>query len=55
VIRRSYCKTLREQWGDKAHEVRERLTDALEIAKRTCRKVEEKTIEGARTTDKTIR
>ena len=30
--------------SDKAHEVRERLTDALDAAKRTCRRLEEKSI-----------
>ena len=34
--------------GTKAQEVRERLTDALESAKRTCRQLEEKAIEGAK-------
>jgi ElaB/YqjD/DUF883 family membrane-anchored ribosome-binding protein len=41
--------------GDKAEEVRERLSDALETAKRNCRELEAKTIEGARATDKVIR
>ncbi len=41
--------------GDKAHAVRERLTGALETARRNCRNLEEKAIEGARTADKTIR
>ena len=41
--------------GDRAHQVRERLSDALESAKRTCRKLEEKAIEGAKATDKVIR
>ena len=34
--------------GDKAQEVRERLTDALETAKRTCHRLEEKAVEGLR-------
>ncbi len=41
--------------GDKAHEVRERLADALESAKRSCRRLEDKAIEGAKTADRTIR
>ena len=41
--------------GEKAHEVRERLTDAMESAKRACRRLEEKAIEGAKAADRTIR
>ena len=41
--------------GDKAHEMRERLTRTLETAKATCRRLEEKAIEGAKATDKVIR
>jgi ElaB/YqjD/DUF883 family membrane-anchored ribosome-binding protein len=41
--------------GDRAHEVRERLTDALESAKRSCRRLEDKAIEGAKAADRTIR
>ena len=41
--------------GGKVQEIRERLADTLEATKRTCRKLEDKTIEGARTTDKAIR
>ncbi len=41
--------------GDKAHAVRERLTDALESAKRNCRQLEERTIESAKAADQTIR
>ena len=41
--------------GDKAQEVRERLTDALDAAKRTCHRMDEKAIEGAKVADKTIR
>ncbi len=41
--------------GDKAHEVRERLSDALATAKRNCRELEEKAIAGAKATDKVIR
>jgi ElaB/YqjD/DUF883 family membrane-anchored ribosome-binding protein len=41
--------------GDRAHQVREKLSDALESAKRTCRKLEDKAIESAKATDKVIR
>lgn len=41
--------------GDKAQEVRERLTDALEAAKRTYRKIEDRAVESAKAADKTIR
>ncbi len=41
--------------GDKAHEVRERLSDTLDTAKRNCRELEEKAIDGAKATDKVIR
>ena len=41
--------------GDKANEVRERLSAALEAAKRSCRRIEERAIEGAKATDKVIR
>jgi len=41
--------------GEKAHDARERLAAALEIAKKTCHKIEEKTIETAKAADKTIR
>jgi ElaB/YqjD/DUF883 family membrane-anchored ribosome-binding protein len=41
--------------GDKAHDVRERLTGALESAKRSCRRLEEKALKGARAADRTIR
>lgn len=41
--------------GDKAHEVRQRLTEALESAKRTCRRLEEKALEGAKAADRAIR
>ncbi len=48
-------KTTAGAVGDKAHEVRERLSDALETAKRNCRELEEKAIDGAKATDKVIR
>lgn len=41
--------------GEKAHEVRERLNELVDSAKRTCQKLESKTIEGAKAADKTIR
>jgi len=41
--------------GDKAQEVRERLTATLDTAKRTCRDLEDKAIEGSKAADKTIR
>ena len=41
--------------GDKAQEIRERLNDALVETRDTCRKLEDKTLEGARAADKTIR
>ena len=41
--------------GDKAQEVRERLTDALETAKRTCHRLEEKAVEGAKAADRVVR
>ena len=47
--------TTKDAVGDKAQEVRERLTDALDATKRTCRELEDKAIEGAKAADKTIR
>ena len=47
--------TTKDAVGGKAEEVRERLTDALDAAKRTCRDLEGKAIEGAKAADKTIR
>ena len=47
--------TTKDAVGDKAQEVRERLTDALDATKRTCRDLEDKAIEGAKAADKTIR
>jgi ElaB/YqjD/DUF883 family membrane-anchored ribosome-binding protein len=41
--------------GEKAEEVRKRLEGALKSAKRTCLRMEEKAIDGARAADKTIR
>lgn len=41
--------------GDKAHEVRERLSELMDSAKRTCNRLEDRTIEGAKAADRTIR
>ena len=41
--------------GDKAHEMRARLSAALESAKDSCRRLEERAIAGAKATDKVIR
>lgn len=41
--------------GEKAHELRERLARTLEAARATCRRLEEKTKQGAKATDKVIR
>ena len=41
--------------GDKAREARARLTNALESAKETCRRLEDKALAGAKATDKVIR
>ena len=43
------------QAGDKMTELRARLTSALESTKATYRKIEEKTVAGAKVADKTIR
>ena len=47
--------TTKDVVGDKAEEVRKRLTDALDAAQRTCRQLEDKTIEGAKAADGAIR
>lgn len=41
--------------GEKAHEARERLKSALEAAKNSIHKIEDKAIAGAKVADKTIR
>ncbi len=41
--------------GEKAQEVRERLSETVESARRACSKLEEKAVEGAKATDKVIR
>lgn len=43
------------QAGEKVSEVRHRLGAALESAKETCHRVQDKTIEAAKATDKVIR
>jgi ElaB/YqjD/DUF883 family membrane-anchored ribosome-binding protein len=43
------------QAGEKASESRNRLAAAIESAKATCQRVEEKTIGAAKATDRTIR
>ena len=44
-----------EALGDKARETRVRLTETLESAKATCRRLEEKAMQGAEATDQVIR
>jgi ElaB/YqjD/DUF883 family membrane-anchored ribosome-binding protein len=41
--------------GEKVNEVRQRLTGALDDAKRSCRRLEGRAIESAKVADKTIR
>ncbi len=43
------------QAGDKLGDLRDRLSGAVESAKDTCRRIEEKAIAGARAADETIR
>ena len=43
------------QTGEKVSEIRARLTAAMEAAKVTCRRIEEKTVAAAKATDRTIR
>ena len=43
------------QAGEKVSEVRSRLAGALESAKATCHRLEEKTVAAAKATDQTIR
>jgi ElaB/YqjD/DUF883 family membrane-anchored ribosome-binding protein len=47
--------TTKDAVGDKAEEVRERLTAALDAAKRTCLQLEDKAVEGAKVADNAIR
>ena len=43
------------QAGEKMGELRSRLSSALESAKATCQRIEEKAVAGAKAADKTIR
>jgi ElaB/YqjD/DUF883 family membrane-anchored ribosome-binding protein len=43
------------QAGEKASQARSRLAAAIESAKATCQRLEEKTVAAAKATDKTIR
>ena len=43
------------QAGDKAGELRERLAAALESAKATCQRIEDRAVAGAKAADQTIR
>jgi ElaB/YqjD/DUF883 family membrane-anchored ribosome-binding protein len=47
--------TTKDAVGDRADEVRERLTAALDAAKRTCLQLEGKAVEGAKAADKVVR
>ncbi len=57
IVRNSeeLLQTTKDAVGDKAQDVRERLSDALDTAKRTCRDLEGKASESAKAADKTIR
>jgi len=44
-----------DQSGDRIHEVRSRLTAALEAAKAACQRLEDKTVATAKATDRVIR
>ena len=48
-------QTTAGQAGDKMSELRSRLSTALESAKATCQRIEEKAVAGAKVADKTIR
>jgi len=41
--------------GDKASEIRSRLANAIETAKATCQRLEEKSVAAAKATDRVIR
>lgn len=47
--------TTKDAVGDKAEEVRARLTSALAAARRTCRQLEERALDSAKAADRTIR
>ena len=48
-------KSTANQSGDRASEVRSRLAAALESAKATCQRLEDKTVAAAKATDRVIR
>ena len=48
-------KATADQAGEKVAELRNRLAQALESAKVTCQRLEEKTVEAAKATDRAIR
>ena len=48
-------ETTSDAVGDKAREVRERLSETLKTASRTCRALEDRSIETARAADKLVR
>jgi len=48
-------KATADQAGEKVAELRTRLSNALESAKQTCQRLEEKTVEAAKATDRAIR
>jgi ElaB/YqjD/DUF883 family membrane-anchored ribosome-binding protein len=48
-------KTVSGERGDGSHEIRMRLSSAIESAKATYRRLEEKAVAGAKATDKVIR
>jgi ElaB/YqjD/DUF883 family membrane-anchored ribosome-binding protein len=51
----SMLKATGNQASEKANEVRARLTAAIESAKATCQRLEEKTVAAAKATDRVIR
>jgi ElaB/YqjD/DUF883 family membrane-anchored ribosome-binding protein len=57
VVRESeeFLKATAGTVGEKARDVRERLTDALDTAKDTCHRLEQKAVDGAKATDHVIR
>jgi ElaB/YqjD/DUF883 family membrane-anchored ribosome-binding protein len=48
-------KTSAGEVSEKAHEIRARLTAAMERAKETCERLEEKAAAGVKATDKAVR
>ncbi len=48
-------RTTAAQTGEKASEIRSRLAAALESAKATCQRLEDKTVAAAKATDRVIR